>query len=146
MLAVEIDGFAGQQAAEDGQELAGLLVALVMRQEHAIAGQFHRIAADHHIEQQPAIAQPIERRGLSRRKGRQRHARPQRDEIFEPIGDRREAGRGDPGFFAILPGRQQHAFKAEPVGRLGDLLEIAEIGLPLAAGSSRDSGRRHGWG
>ena len=43
-----------------------------MGQEHAIAGQLNRIAADHDIEQQPPIAETIERRGLSRGKGRQR--------------------------------------------------------------------------
>ena len=32
----------------------GLGVALVMRQEDAVAGELRRIAADHDIEQQPA--------------------------------------------------------------------------------------------
>ncbi len=102
-----------------------------MRHKDAVAGEFDRIAADHDIEQQAAVAQPVERCGLPRREGRRDHAGAQRDKEFQPLGMRRKARRGDPGILAILAGRQQHAGKAEPVDRLGDLLEVAELRRPL---------------
>ena len=59
-----------------------------MRQEDAVAGEFDRIAADHDVEQQPAVAQPVERRRLARREGRRDDAGPQRHEEFQPLGMR----------------------------------------------------------
>jgi hypothetical protein len=146
IFAVEIDALAGHQAAPDGQEFMRLGIALVMRQEDAVAGEFGRIAADHDIEQQAAIAQPVECRGLARGESRQRHAGPQRHEEFQFFGERRKARRGDPGILAVLTGRQQHAGKAEPVDRLRDLLEVAEFGRPLLCPRSRDRSRRHASG
>lgn len=100
--------------------------------EDTVVRQFHRIATDHHVEQQLAIAQAVESHGLSCCKGRQGHAGPRRHHIFEPLGYRREALRGNPGLLAILSVRQQNSLEPEAVGCLGNLFEKLEIGLPLA--------------
>ena len=57
---------AGNQRAPDGQEFVSLVIAFVVRQEDAVAGKLGRIAADHDVEQQAAVAQPVERSGLPR--------------------------------------------------------------------------------
>ena len=131
VFAVEVYRLAGQQPAPDGQELAGLGVAFVMRSEDAVAGQLDRIAADYNVKQQPAVAQPVKRCRLARREGRRDDAGPQRHEIFQPLRMGRQSGRCDPGILAVLAGRQQDAGKAEPVDSLGDLLEIAELRRPF---------------
>ena len=56
VLAVEVDRLAGEQRAVDAEELVRDLVALVMRQEDAVALVLDRVAAGHDVDQQPALA------------------------------------------------------------------------------------------
>ena len=70
VLAVERRLALRQQRLEDGEEFLGMGVALVMRQEDAIAGELRRVAADHDIEQQAAVRQAVEGRGEPRVIGR----------------------------------------------------------------------------
>ena len=137
VFALEIDSLAGEQLPPDGQEFRRLHVAFVVFKEHAVAGQLHGIAADHHVEQQASPAEPIERRRLSRRKARQGDAGPEGDQELQTLGERRKPRGGDPALFAILSGRQQHAFEAEPIRRLRNLGEIAKVRLPLTDGRAQ---------
>ena len=73
-------------AAPDGQELVRHLVALVMVEEHAVALEFDRVAAGDHVDQQPAVGDPVERRGHARRGGRLLQAGPHGDEEAQPLG------------------------------------------------------------
>ena len=96
-----------------------------MAEEDAVAGEVGRIAADDDVEQQPATAEAVERRRLARGFAGRGDARPQGDQEFQPLGMGDDRGAGDPGILAAAAGRDQHAEIAEPVGRLGDLPQVA---------------------
>ena len=96
VLAVEIDGLAGEQVAADVEELARHFVALVMRQENAVALVLDGIAAGDDVDQQPAVRDPVERRGHARGDARRLQPGPHRDEKPQPLGQRRDAPRRSP--------------------------------------------------
>ena len=115
-----------------------------MVEEDAVALVLDGIAAGDDVDQQPAVRDPVERRGHARRDGRRLQAGPHRDEIAQPLGQRRDRGGDDPGILAAAPGRQQHAVIAELVGGLRDLAQIVEVRPRGRRWRCRDSGRRHG--
>ena len=55
-------------------------VALVMREEDAVARKLLRVAAGDEIDEEAAVADPVDRRGLAGEMGRRRQARAQRGE------------------------------------------------------------------
>ncbi len=113
-----------------------------MRQEDAVARELLRVAAGDEIDEEAAVADAVERGGLARPVGRRGEAGPQRGEKLQALGVRRQRRRGDPGILAMRADGDQHAAEAEPVGGLGDLLEIGEIGGAVADVRSRDRSRR----
>ncbi len=124
VLAGEIHRLAGKQRLVDRQEFMGDVIALVMRQKHAVALVLDRIAAGDDVDQKPPIGNPVERRRHPRRDGRREEARADGDEIAKLLGQRRQ-GRGDhPAVFAGASRRQEDAEIAEVVGSLRDLPQI----------------------
>jgi len=69
-----------KQLAVDGEELARHLVALVVRQEDAVAFVLDGISAGHHVDQQPAFGDAVERGRHARRHCRRLQAGPHRDQ------------------------------------------------------------------
>ena len=136
VLALDIDGLAGEQVAIDVEELARHRVALVMGEENAVALVLDGIAAGDDVDQQPAVRDPVERRGHARGNARRLQAGPDSDEIAQPLGQRRHRGGHDPGILATSPGRQQHAEIAELIGGLRDLAQIVEVHLAAADGGA----------
>ena len=132
VAAVEIDGLAGEKPPEDRQELGGVRIALVMRQEDAVAREFLRIASGDEVDEEAAVADAVERGGLTGPMGGRREAGPERGQKLQTLGMRGERRRGDPGIFAMRADRDQDAAEAELVGRLGDLLEVGKIGRAVA--------------
>ena len=63
MAAVEIDFLSLHQRPPHGQVFRGCLVALAMIEPHAVTMHLDRIAAGDHIDKNPTVRQPIERRG-----------------------------------------------------------------------------------
>ena len=96
MLALDIDGLAGQQVAVDVEELARHLVALVMRQEDAVALVLDRVAAGDDVDQQPPVRHPVERRGHARGDAGRLQAGPHRHQKAQPLGPWRDAPRRRP--------------------------------------------------
>ena len=96
VLALDIDGLAGEQVAVDVEELARHLVALVMAQEDAVALVLDGIAAGDDVDQQPPVRHPVERRGHARGDARRLQAGPHRHQIAQPLGPRRDAPRRPP--------------------------------------------------
>ena len=140
VLAAEIDGLAGEQRGVNVEKFAGHLVAFVMIEKDAVAAVFGRVAAGDDIDQQPALRHAIERRRHARRNRRRLQAGPHRDEIPQPLGQRRQRRRDHPGILAASSGRQQHAEIAEIIGRLRDLAQVlkadragADRGAEMAA-------------
>ena len=131
--AVEIDAPAVEQLTEDGEEFRGLIVALVVGEKHAVGRQFRRVAARHEIDEEPAVADAVDRRRLAREMRLRPDAGPERGEEAQAFGQRRQRGGGRPRVVAMPADRNQHAAEAEPVGGDGDFLEVAEIGGPMAA-------------
>ena len=127
-----VDGLAGQQRAPDAQELVGDGVAGGVVEEQAVALELDRVAAGDHVDQQPAVRDPVERRRHARGHGGRLQARADGDQEAQPLGQRRQGRGDDPAVLAGAAGRQQHAVVAEIVGRLGDLAQIGEVDLPGA--------------
>ena len=117
-------------------------VALVVRKEDAVARELLRIAAGDEIDEEAAVADAVERGGLARPMGRRREAGPQRGEKLQPLGVRRERRGDDPRVLAMRADGDQRAAEAEAVGRLGDLLEIGEVGRRDCRCRCRDRSRR----
>ena len=134
MRAVQRCRTAGQQVLEDREEFLRMVVALVMRQEEAVARQLGRVATDDDVKEQPPIRHAVEGRGEAGVIGGRGHARPDRHEEFQLLGHRRERGGGHEGFLAGGSGRQQHALVAEPVHRHRDLAQIAVVGRAVEVG------------
>ena len=107
-------------------------IALVMREEDAVAGELLRVAARDEVDEEAAVADAVDRRGLARKMGRRREARAQRGEKLQPLGERRQRRGDDPGVLAMRADGDQRAAEAEPVGGLRDLLQIGEIGGAIA--------------
>lgn len=97
--------------------------------------QLFRIAAGDQIEQRAPVGQAIQRCRLARRQRRGDDARPQRDQKFQPLGDRDQRGGHQPGVFARAAGGDQYAAESQPIRRLGDLLQVTVIDAarPLCA-------------
>ena len=92
ILAIEMRVAGLDQIVEDLEEFGGVIVALVMRQENTVAGQFLRAATDHDVEQQAAIRHAVERRGKTGIIGRRRRAGTDGDEEFQLLRHRRQIG------------------------------------------------------
>ena len=136
VLALEVDGLAGEEIVVDGEEFARHGITGVVIEEDAVALVLDGIAAGDDVDQQPAIGDAVERRRHARGNGRRLQAGPHGDEVAQPLGERRDAGRDDPGILAASPRRQQHAEIAELVGGLRDLAQIVEIDLAAAGGGA----------
>ena len=165
VAAVEGGPALGEQGPPDAQEFRRLGVALVVLEIDAVARELGRAAADHDVQQQAALAQPVERCRLAGGEGRRGDAGPERHQELQPLRRRGEAGGGYPGILAELARGQEHAIEAEAVDGRADLAEIPEIGRPLlglraeegtiAAGRdepeeverrwSKPQGGAHGW-
>ncbi|MCY1345354.1 hypothetical protein D9M69_314130 [compost metagenome] len=133
VLALEADGLALQQAAPDSEEFVGRLVALVMREEHAIGGQLRGIAAGHDVEQQTAVAGLVQAGGLACRGSGVAERGAQCHQQLDALGHRHQAGCGHPGVQAAGAGGNQQAVVAELVGGYGDLAHVG-VGRRAAAG------------
>jgi hypothetical protein len=70
---------------EHGQEFGRLGVALVVRQEDAVAGEFLGIAARDQIDQKSTVADAVDRRRLAGKVGRRTDARSERGEEAQPL-------------------------------------------------------------
>ena len=102
-----------------------------------VAGQFDRVAAGHHIDQQPAVRQAIERGGHAGRHGGGHQAGPHRDQKPHPLRRRHQRRGDDPRVLAGTARREQGPAKAELVDRLGDLPQITGVGRPSAAAGAQ---------
>ena len=120
------DGLAGHQATPDGQELVGRLVALVVVEPDAVAVQLARVAARHHVDQQPSARQAIQGRCHARGHGRLAEAGTHRHQEAQALRQRHHGRGHHPGILAGFSGRQQHPEIAELVGGAGDLAQIAQ--------------------
>jgi hypothetical protein len=79
----EVDRLARPQAVEDGEELAGAGVALLLAELVAEAPLLGVVAADDDVEQQAAAADALVRRGHLRGDGRAEDPGPEGDEERE---------------------------------------------------------------
>ena len=136
MLALDIDGLARQKVAVDIEELARHLVALVMRQEDAIALVLDGITAGDDIDQQTSIRHPVERRGHAGGDARRLQPGPHSHEIPQPLGPWRNGRSHHPGILAASPRGEQHAEIAELIGSLRDLAQVVEVHLASARGGA----------
>ncbi|MNJ41289.1 hypothetical protein D3C77_362080 [compost metagenome] len=127
MLAVVVDGFAFQHAPPDTGELHRGLVALFVAEEQAIAGELFRVAAGDQVEQCTATREPVQGRRLTCRHRGRDDARAQGNQEFQALGHRNQRRGNQPGVLARATGRNQHTAKAQAVGSLSDLLQIAVI-------------------
>ena len=93
VLAGEIHRLAGKQRLVHVEEFVGDGIALVMRQEDAVALVLDRIAAGDDVDQQPAVGNPVEGRRHPRRDGRRLKPRADGDEKAQLLvsGARAEA-------------------------------------------------------
>ena len=66
VLAVEVDGAAGEQRAEDREELVGAAIPLVVIGEVPERPLLDRITAGDDVEGEASAADPLERRRLLR--------------------------------------------------------------------------------
>ncbi|KAG1253531.1 hypothetical protein G6F65_017426 [Rhizopus arrhizus] len=113
-----------QDAAPDLQVVGGDRVAFVVADEDAVAFQFTGVAARHHVDQQAAFGQAVERGSHARRELRRTDARPDRHQELQLAGGADQAGSHHPGVFAGPAGRQQHAVIAQRIGGHGHLAEV----------------------
>ena len=121
VAAAEIHHLAAEQAAPDGQEFMRLLIAVVMREVHPVHRELGRVAAGDDIQQQAAVADTVQCRGLPGGQRRGQDARTQRHQQAQPFrewSDRRGVG---PAVLAMRSGGQQDAAIAETIGGDGDL-------------------------
>ena len=135
VLAGIIDGLTGKERAIYIEELARHLVALVVRLEDPVALVFGGIATRDDVDQKPTARDAVEGRGHARRDPGGLEARPHRHEKPKSLRQRRQRRGDDPGVLAALAGRKQHSEIAEPVCRLGDLLQVVDVD-----GASADRG------
>ena len=64
MFSFEIDLSAiGEDRTPDVQKFICYFVPIAVRLKDAVSGQLDWIAAGHHVDQNPAVAQPVERCG-----------------------------------------------------------------------------------
>jgi hypothetical protein len=70
VAALEIDALAREQPPEDRKELGRVRIALVMRQEDAVARKLLRIAPGDEVDEEAAVADAVECGGLTRPMGR----------------------------------------------------------------------------
>ena len=136
VLAVDIHLLAGEECGVNGEKFARNFVAFVMVEKNPVALVLRGIAAGDDVDQQPALRHAIERRRHAGRDRRRLQSRPHRDEVSQPLRERRERRRDDPGIFAAASGRQQHAEIAEIVGRLRDLAQVLKADRTGANGGA----------
>ena len=126
VLALEIHRFALQHTAPDFQEFIGDFVTFTVAEEAAVATVFIRVAAGHHVDQQAAVGQSIQRRRHPCRNGRRDDPRPNRHQITQAFGQRHQCRGDHPRVLAGTPGRDQHTVITEAVSGLRDLFQIVE--------------------
>ena len=117
-------------------------VARVVIEEDAVARQLLGVAAGDEVDEEAAVADAVDRRGLAREMGRRRETRPQRDQKAQALGQRRQRRGDDEGVLAMRADGDQRAAEAQPVGGLRDLLQIGEIRRSDCPCRSRDRSRR----
>jgi hypothetical protein len=86
VLALDIDGLAGQEIAVDVEELSRHLVTLVMVQEDAVALVLNGIATRDDVDQQTPVRHPVERRRHPRRDAWRLQPGSHRHQITQPLG------------------------------------------------------------
>ena len=125
------NGSAAPRAADDGQELRGPGVPLVVRQVVAEPALLVGLAAGDHVEQQPAAGQPLvggRHLGGQRRRGQ---PGPERDQELQPPGLPGQRGGDQPGVLAPGAGRGEHRLEAELLGGAGHLGQVLDVRRPL---------------
>jgi hypothetical protein len=123
---LKFTGLAGEKIAVDAQKLSRDGVALVMRQEDAVALVLDGIASGDDVDEEAAVGNPVQCRRHARGDARRLQAGPDGHEIAQPLGERGNSGSDDPGILAASPGRQQYAVIAKLVGGLRDLAQIVK--------------------
>src|SRR5580693_632997 len=131
VLAVEVERLAAPRTADDGQELRGPRITLVVRQVVAEPALFVGLAAGDHVEQQPAAGQPLvggRHLGGQRRRGQ---PGPERDQELQPPRLPGECGGDQPGVLAPGPGRGEHGLEAKLLGGAGHLGQVLDVRRPF---------------
>src|SRR5690554_669219 len=98
-----------------------------MAVEQPVTGGFLWVATDHHVDQQASAGQTVQRGGLARGGGGRGNAGAHRHQELQALGGGHHGGGYRPRVFAGAAGGNQHPFVAEPVGGLGDLLQVGEV-------------------
>ena len=140
VLAIEVEGLVAPRAVDHLEELAGTLVALVLRAEVTEAGHLDGFRADDDVEQQSSAGHALIGRRHLRRERRVHHPGPERHEEPQPMGQRDERRRGDPRVLAPGAARSEHRIEPQSVTRPGD---IGQVGLRRRATMGVVAGGQH---
>ena len=120
-------GLAAQNGAPDAEELVGRFVALTVIEEEAVAGELDRIAAGHHIDEQPAIGEPVERSSHARGHAWRHEPRTHGDQEPQLLRHPDQTRCRHPRVFARTPGGDERAVVAERVRGDRDPLQVIVV-------------------
>lgn len=87
-----------------------------------------------HVQQQSAVADPVECGRLAHGLGREGQSGAQGDQQAQPLGDRCQGRGGDPCIDAQRPGRHEHTREAKMISSHRDLAQISGARRPRADG------------
>jgi hypothetical protein len=127
VLAREVERFGLPRLPDHLQELRGAFVALVVGEEVAVGALLAGIAAGDDVQQEPAPADPLQRRGHVCGECRHDETWPERDQELQPLGVAHQCGHGKPGVLTPGAGGREDAGEAEPVRgprHLGEVLDV----------------------
>src|ERR1700722_1238421 len=132
VAAVEGDRLPGPELADDLQELAAALVALLLGEVVAEAPLLGVITAGDDVQQQPPAAHALERRCLMSGEGGRVEAGTERDQEPEPLRHLAERGAHHPAVLAPAACGHQRRVEPELLGGAGDLPDVSDVGRALA--------------
>ena len=95
-----------------------------MVEEDAVGGQLGRVAAGHHVQQQPPAQRLVERGSLARGGHRRAQRGAQRHQQLDALCDGRQARGRHPGVKAGAAGGNEQAVVAQVFGGDGDLAHV----------------------
>ena len=133
VAAGEVDA-AVEETAPDGEEFISLVVAFVVVQQQAVAGEFVRQSAGDDVQQQATVANAVECGRLPCGECGRQDAWPQGEQELQGLRRGRERGTERPTVEAVVSCRQQNAAEAKSIGCSCDLAQVPEVGGAMAEG------------